>query len=126
MGSDKTPAIFARTIRRVIAKKCSAAADAIPGEAQIAILRFDPRLPYSITRARKKQKKNRRLHRFQINANLMKNAPKHAITMHCLPAYCGTELDQAPWNPPTTSYSPRPENRLRWQKGLSAILLSGK
>jgi len=63
---------------------------------------------------------------FQINAQLMKNAPTHAIVMHCLPAYRGMELDEQTIESPNSLIFPQAENRLHWQKGLLAVLMGGK
>lgn len=62
---------------------------------------------------------------FAIDETLMKAAPKHAIVLHCLPAYRGYEISDAVMEGPQSQIFPEAENRLHFQKGLLAHLLGG-
>jgi ornithine carbamoyltransferase len=63
---------------------------------------------------------------FEINQKLLKAAPKHAIVMHCLPAYRGLEIAEDVIESPQSMVFPEAENRLHFQKGLLAVLMGGK
>ncbi len=63
---------------------------------------------------------------YQINANLLKLAPSHAIVMHCLPAYRGVEITDEVIDGPQSVVFQQAENRLHFQKGLLAVLLAGQ
>ena len=56
----------------------------------------------------------------------MDDAPAHAIVMHCLPAYRGTEITDAVMDGPRSRVFPQAHNRLHAQKGLLAVLLGGQ
>ena len=58
-----------------------------------------------------------------INAELLAAAPKHAVVMHCLPAYRGVEITDEVIDGPQSVVFPEAENRLHFQKGLLAVLL---
>ncbi|HEX8322621.1 MAG TPA: ornithine carbamoyltransferase [Tepidisphaeraceae bacterium] len=60
---------------------------------------------------------------FQINADLLGVAPKHAIVLHCLPAYRGLEITDEVMEGPQSRVFQEAENRLHAQKGLLAVLL---
>ena len=60
---------------------------------------------------------------FSIDENLMAAAPKHAIVLHCLPAYRGLEISEAVLEGPRSLVFTEAENRLHFQKGLLASLL---
>ncbi len=62
---------------------------------------------------------------YQINSELMACAPKHAIVMHCLPAYRGVEITDDVMDGPQSVIFQEAENRLHFQKGLLAVLLCG-
>jgi len=80
----------------------------------------------SMGQEKEKAKRIADFHGFQINANLLKIAPKHAIVMHCLPAYRGMELSEEVMEGPQSMVFPQAENRLHVQKGLMAILMGGR
>ncbi|MCE9590806.1 MAG: ornithine carbamoyltransferase [Planctomycetes bacterium] len=61
----------------------------------------------------------------QVNAKLMAKAPKHAIVLHCLPAYRGYEISADLIDGPRSRIFPQAHNRLHAQKGLLAILMGG-
>jgi ornithine carbamoyltransferase len=72
------------------------------------------------------QEKARRLkefHGFIIDEALLAKAPKHAVVMHCLPAYRGLEISDGAMEGPQSLVFPQAENRLHFQKGLLAVLL---
>jgi ornithine carbamoyltransferase len=62
---------------------------------------------------------------FQVNADLLKFAPKHAIVLHCLPAYRGLEITDEVIESDRSCVFEQAENRLHFQKGLLACLLGG-
>jgi ornithine carbamoyltransferase len=73
------------------------------------------------------QEKQRRLDIFrdyQVNEQLLKSAPDHAIVMHCLPAYRGVEITDAVIDGPRSRVFAEAHNRLHAQKGLLAALLA--
>jgi len=63
---------------------------------------------------------------FCIDENLLAAAPKHAIVLHCLPAYRGLEISEAVLEGPQSRVFPEAENRLHFQKGLLAVLMGGQ
>ena len=63
---------------------------------------------------------------FCINEELLAKAPKHAIVLHCLPAYRGLEISAGVMEGPQSRIFPEAENRLHFQKGLLAVLMGGK
>lgn len=62
---------------------------------------------------------------FQVNEALMAKAPKHAVVLHCLPAYRGSEITDAVIDGPQSRVFPEAHNRLHAQKGLLAVLMGG-
>lgn len=62
---------------------------------------------------------------FQVNEALMAKAPKHAIVMHCLPAYRNVEITDGVMDGPQSRVFPQAHNRLHAQKGLLAVLMGG-
>ena len=72
------------------------------------------------------QEKQRRLKAFagfQINAELMSAAPKHAVVMHCLPAYRGYEITDDVFEAQAEIIMEEAENRLHFQRSLLNVLL---
>lgn len=61
---------------------------------------------------------------FQVNARLLDAAPKHAIVLHCLPAYRGFEISEDVLQGPRSRVFPQAHNRLHTQKGLLSVLYS--
>ena len=55
----------------------------------------------------------------------MSGAPKHAVVLHCLPAYRGYEISEGVLEGPQSLVFPESENRLHFQKGLIAVLMRG-
>lgn len=59
---------------------------------------------------------------YQINAELLNTAPKHAIVLHCLPAYRGCEITDEAMEGKSSRVFPQAHNRLHAQKGLLAVM----
>jgi ornithine carbamoyltransferase len=72
--------------------------------------------------------KERRVHDFagfQVDDKLLASAPKHAVVLHCLPAYRGLEISDEVMESPRSLVFQEAENRLHAQKGLMAVLMGG-
>jgi ornithine carbamoyltransferase len=63
---------------------------------------------------------------YQINSQLLAAAPKHAVVMHCLPAYRGIEITDDVMDGPQSLIFPQSENRLHFQRGLLACLMGNQ
>lgn len=61
---------------------------------------------------------------FVIDAALLAAAPKHAVVLHCLPAYRGVEITDAVMDGAQSRVFAQAHNRLHAQKGLLAELLA--
>jgi ornithine carbamoyltransferase len=64
--------------------------------------------------------------RFQVNADLMRQAPAHARLMHCLPAHRGEEVTDDVLDGPQSAVIAQAANRLHAQKALLVWLLGLK
>jgi ornithine carbamoyltransferase len=62
---------------------------------------------------------------FQVDDKLLSTAPKHAVVLHCLPAYRGLEISDEVMESPRSLVFQEAENRLHVQKGLMAVLMGG-
>jgi len=62
---------------------------------------------------------------FTIDEKLLSRAPKHAVVLHCLPAYRGLEISEGVLEGKQSLVFPQAENRLHFQKGLLAVLMGG-
>lgn len=60
---------------------------------------------------------------YQINSALIAAAPKHAIIMHCLPAYRGLEITDDAMEHPRSRVFVEAHNRLHVQKAVLAMLM---
>ena len=60
---------------------------------------------------------------YQLDENLIRTAPKHAVVMHCLPAYRGLEISDGVIEGERSIVFKQAENRLHFQKGLLAELI---
>jgi ornithine carbamoyltransferase len=60
---------------------------------------------------------------FQVNAALMKKAPKHCKVLHCLPAHRGEEITDEVVDGPQSVVFDQAENRLHAQKAVLEWLL---
>jgi ornithine carbamoyltransferase len=63
---------------------------------------------------------------FQVDEKLLAAAPRHAVVLHCLPAYRGLEISDEVMEGPQSLVFPEAENRLHAQKGLMAVLMGGQ
>jgi ornithine carbamoyltransferase len=63
---------------------------------------------------------------FRVDDDLLARAPKHAVVLHCLPAYRGLEISDEAMEGPQSLVFPQAENRLHFQKGLMAVLMGGQ
>ncbi len=61
--------------------------------------------------------------KYRVDEALMGNAPRHAVVLHCLPAYRGLEISEGVMEGSQSLIFPQAENRLHYQKGLLAVLL---
>jgi len=61
---------------------------------------------------------------FQVNAQLLNNAPDSVKVMHCLPAYRGQEITDEVAEAPNSIIFDQAENRLHFQRALLKKLLS--
>jgi ornithine carbamoyltransferase len=73
-----------------------------------------------------KQQRVQDFHGFCIDERLLSVAPKHAVVMHCLPAYRGLEISDDVMEGQRSLVFPQAENRLHFQKGLLAVLVAGQ
>ena len=74
------------------------------------------------------KEKQQRLNDFKgycINEQLLGAAPRHAIVLHCLPAYRGLEITEGVMEGPQSRIFQQAENRLHFQKGLLSVLMGG-
>jgi ornithine carbamoyltransferase len=65
-------------------------------------------------------------HGFMVDEKLMSAAPKHAVVLHCLPAYRGYEISEGVLEGGRSLVFPEAENRLHFQKALLAVLMGGQ
>jgi len=72
-----------------------------------------------------KQKRLNDFHGYIVDQRLMAAAPKHAVVIHCLPAYRGYEISEEVLEGPQSLVFQEAENRLHFQKGLMAVLMGG-
>jgi ornithine carbamoyltransferase len=63
---------------------------------------------------------------YQVNDELLLEAPDHTIVLHCLPAHRGVEITDAVLDGPRSRVFGQAHNRLHAQKGLLAVLMGGK
>lgn len=62
---------------------------------------------------------------FCVDEKLLDVAPKHAMVMHCLPAYRGYEISDSVMESNRSLVFQEAENRLHAQKGILAVLMGG-
>ncbi|MCL2701266.1 MAG: ornithine carbamoyltransferase [Phycisphaerae bacterium] len=70
-----------------------------------------------------KEKRRRDFTGYQLNMDLMAHAPKHAIILHCLPAYRGFEITDEALEAHFETILDEAENRLHFQRTLLNILM---
>jgi ornithine carbamoyltransferase len=62
---------------------------------------------------------------YQVNATLLKKAPKHAKVLHCLPAHRGEEITDDVMESPASAVFQQAGNRMHAQKAILEWLLKG-
>ena len=72
----------------------------------------------------KKEEKDREFEGFAINSDLLKNANKESIVLHCLPAYRGKEITDEVFESKNSRIFEQAENRMHVQQALLAALIS--
>jgi len=60
---------------------------------------------------------------YQLNSEMMANAAKHAIVLHCLPAYRGFEITDELFEAHCETIFAQAENRLHFQRSLLNVLI---
>jgi len=78
----------------------------------------------SMGQEEEKAKRIRDFEGFQVNAELLSAAPRHAIVLHCLPAYRGYEITDDAFELHAASILAESENRLHFQRTLLHVLLA--
>lgn len=77
----------------------------------------------SMGQEEQKQKRIKDFEGFQVNSELLKNAPADAKIMHCLPAYRGLEISDEAAESPNSIIFDQSENRLHFQRALLKKLM---
>ena len=70
-----------------------------------------------------KEEKDKKFKGFTVNTNLLNNADKNAIVLHCLPAYRSKEISENVFESKKSRIFEQAENRLHVQQALLASLL---
>lgn len=79
----------------------------------------------SMGQEKEKLKRTRILKPYRINQELLSQAKKDALVMHCLPAHRGEEITAEVFEGPQSVVFDQAENRLHAQKALLMLLLGG-
>ncbi|HVT88305.1 MAG TPA: ornithine carbamoyltransferase [Tepidisphaeraceae bacterium] len=79
----------------------------------------------SMGQEKEKAKRLKDFQGYQINEQLLAEAPKQAVVLHCLPAYRDMEISDGVIEGKQSLIFPQAENRLHFQKGLLAVLMGG-
>ncbi|MCK4601269.1 MAG: ornithine carbamoyltransferase, partial [Phycisphaerae bacterium] len=77
----------------------------------------------SMGQENEKKKRIKTFAGFQVNSELLAEAPKHAIVMHCLPAYRGCEITDEVFEAHAETVFNQAENRLHFQRTLLNVLI---
>ena len=78
----------------------------------------------SMGEEKQKEEKDKDFSGFTINSNLLSNADKDAIILHCLPAYRGKEITDEVIDSKKSRIFEQAENRMHSQQALLSCLLS--
>jgi ornithine carbamoyltransferase len=78
----------------------------------------------SMGREKEEQQRIKDFKGFQVNVELLKNAPADAKIMHCLPAHRGFEITDEVAESPNSIIFDQSENRLHFQRALLKKLMS--
>jgi ornithine carbamoyltransferase len=73
---------------------------------------------------KQKEKKDKEFSGFSINSDLVSNADKDAIILHCLPAYRGKEITDEVIESKKSRIFEQAENRMHAQQALLSCLLT--
>jgi len=73
---------------------------------------------------KEKEKRIRDFAPYQINANVLREAKKDAIFMHCLPGYRGEEMTDEVIEGPQSAVFDQAENRMHTEKAVLALVVS--
>lgn len=79
----------------------------------------------SMGQEQEKQKRLNDFAGFAVDEKLLAHAPKHAVVLHCLPAYRNFEISDGVMESERALVFQEAENRLHAQKGLLAVLMGG-
>ncbi len=79
----------------------------------------------SMGQEQEKQKRLNDFAGFAVDEKLLAHAPKHAVVLHCLPAYRNYEISDGVMESERALVFQEAENRLHAQKGLLAVLMGG-
>jgi ornithine carbamoyltransferase len=71
-----------------------------------------------------REKRHRDFARYQVNAQLMAEAPDDALFLHCLPAHRGEEVTDEVIDGPQSVVLAQAANRMHVQKGILVWLLA--
>ncbi len=77
----------------------------------------------SMGEERQAAEKKRRFHGYQVNADLLAQAPEHCLVTHCLPAHLGEEITAEVMDSPRCVCFDEAENRLHAQKAVLLHLI---
>jgi ornithine carbamoyltransferase len=80
----------------------------------------------SMGQEEEREARRRDFSRFQVNAQLLRAAPPHAVVMHCLPAHREEEVTSEVLDSPRSIVFQQAGNRLHLQKALLLWLLNGE
>jgi ornithine carbamoyltransferase len=61
---------------------------------------------------------------YQVNSELLKNAKRETLVMHCLPAHRGEEITSEVLDGPNSIVYDQAENRLHMQKAIMVKLMA--
>lgn len=80
----------------------------------------------SMGQEKEREERRRRFNGFQVNEQLLQQAPAHVKVMHCLPAKRGEEITDAILDSDRSIVFPQAGNRMHAQKALLVWLLQDK
>ena len=70
-----------------------------------------------------KEEKDKKFRGFTVDSNLLKNADKNAIVLHCLPAYRSKEITEDVFESQNSRIFEQAENRMHAQQALLSCLI---
>jgi len=78
----------------------------------------------SMGEEKSKEEKDKKFNGFTIDKNLIKNADRNAIVLHCLPAYRSKEISDQAFESENSRIFEQAENRMHAQQALLSCLMS--